>query len=118
MQNRKIIYIGYETTEEKIDESTGLPTGIWDPTIVEKRYQAIITSHRWKLDNGASNMTTNSSYVCGNVISVLADSFIHQNVGQMTYVKMDGVKWCIASIDIAEPRINITLGSQFMKAEE
>ena len=102
--NRVIIKLGFSYTRDD-------GHGVWKQVNTEKVYKAEITSHKWYLNREKD--TPNVSYKTGESFSVLMDSFLQENLGYITYVVLNGVKWDISSIDVQRPRVHITPGGMY-----
>ena len=95
--------IGYGVTEET-------RPGVYEPQIVEKEYYGDIVRNTRRLDNGGKvvddlniNMT----------LSIVADPFAYQNFHQIRYVVYMGSKWKVSSVEVAYPRLILTLGGVY-----
>ncbi len=88
--------------------STELSPGVWDDVITKKTYYAEVVrdARRW-----VTEQQVNDSLLINNRLSIIADSFAHANFSFMKYVKFEGVWWEISNIEIARPRLILTLGS-------
>ena len=97
--------VGFATTVES--ESS---PGDWVSTIVERGYygEVIRRKRSW---NANSNL--NDDITLSNEISILADPFAYQNLGEIRYVVWHGTKWRVTSIDVAHPRINLSIGGVY-----
>lgn len=88
-------------------ETTETSPGVFTDTVVPKRYYGDVErqGRRWeKSDSVNDDLTIN------NYISIVADSFALENIGSMKWVSIGGSKWKVSSVEIAYPRIKITLG--------
>lgn len=92
--------IGFAMTVER-------DPGIWVDTIVEKRCfgDVIKNSRRWETGD-----KVNDDLQVNNQISIVADSFCQAHLFQMKYITWFGTAWKVSTVDIAYPRIIITLG--------
>lgn len=66
-------------------------------------------TNRWESssDKISDDLTVNGK------ISVVADSFLYNNIGAMKYVVWMGVKWKIRSIEPLRPRLILTVGGMY-----
>lgn len=65
-------------------------------------------TNRWETsDKLSDDLTVNGK------ISVVADSFLYDNIGAMKYVVWMGVKWKIRSIEPLRPRLILTVGGVY-----
>lgn len=82
--------------------------GIWtDDEIVPFKYKGdvIRVGRRWEKGEGL-----NDDLIVNNYVSVIADSFMLENLHAMKWVEFSGSKWKVASVEVEYPRIKITLG--------
>lgn len=84
--------------------------GVWEPEEVSFPYYGDVISNtrRWR-----SEEKINDDILVTNKISILSDDFIRENLGFIKWVEFMGCKWKIDSIDIAYPRIVLTLGGVY-----
>lgn len=95
--------IGYAVTAET-------EPGIWEETIIERKYFGDMTSDRRKRQNSGE---VNDNINLANVISIIADPFAYQNCSNMAYVEIMGSKWKITDIEIQSPRLLLTVGGVY-----
>ncbi len=98
--------IGFVKTEESETKK-----GVCLPKEKEREYygDVIRNSRRWE----RSDMSLNDDIQVTNSLSIIADSYIKDNLGCMKYVVWNGVKWRIRSFDIEPPRITIEFGGLY-----
>lgn len=96
--------IGFVKTEERTPGSW-LPVEDTRPYIgdVERNYR------RWEPNNDS----VNDDIRMNNRISIVADSYLKENLGAMRFVVMNGVKWAITSFEIEWPRIVLEIGGVY-----
>ena len=97
--------IGYVKTLES-------SPGIWEETedlTPHYYYGDILTNNR----RCERNDKINENLVINNRISVLADPFAFENINAMKWIEFMGQKWKISSVDVAYPRIIISLGDVY-----
>lgn len=92
--------IGYVMTTET-------RPGIWDKVIIEKKYHGDLLSftRRWQ-----NNDQVNDDITISAQISVIADSYLLNNMHCIRYVKLNGVAWEVTSIVPQHPRLLLDLG--------
>lgn len=100
--------IGFSKLEEETIDGEG--TGVWEEKITEKQYYGDVTRNTIRY---SSTEKVNDDLEISNNLSIVADSFAYDNLGAMKYAVLNGVKWKITSIEIAQPRIILSLGSVF-----
>lgn len=88
--------------------------GIYEKVVAEKNYYGDVLQNfrKWR-----SSDKVNDDIVLTNKLSVIADSFMTENLGVMRYVVYLGQKWKIESAEIEYPRIVLTLGGLYNAAE-
>lgn len=91
-------------------KDTETAPGVWMPTTTERQYygDVIRLDRRWDQPTEVNDHLTLSEE-----ISIVADSYILENVNFIKYVVYLGVKWKINSITPAYPRIRLTLGGEY-----
>lgn len=77
---------------------------------IERTYRGEITRNvrRWESGEGV-----NDDLNISNNFSVVADSFSRQNLGNMAYIYYMGTRWKIKNIEIAYPRLYLTVGGLY-----
>jgi len=95
--------IGFVVTEETS------PSVYIEKQTEKKCYGEVISdSFRWQQGDKINN-----DLVINNAISIIADTFVHENIGAMRWVEYMGIKWKIDSIKINFPRLELNLGGQY-----
>lgn len=89
--------------------------GVWMPDIVERLYRGDLLTNIRRFDDAEK---VNNDVNVGNRVSIVADDFIMKNKHYIRYVVWEGQKWRVTSIDIAYPRIILTLGGLYNGDEE
>jgi hypothetical protein len=95
--------IGYRKTIET-------EPGIWEETIIEKEYYGDLTKNTSKSQLSGS---TNDDININNSISIVADPFACENFQHMAYVTFMNCKWKISNVEVAYPRILLSLGGLY-----
>lgn len=96
--------IGFSITTETIP-------GVWTNNFIEKTYRGDILSD-WRKSE-SSNNSTNDGLILNNKISIVSNNYILSNSKYMKYVTYLGEKWKITNVEVARPRLIITLGGLF-----
>lgn len=96
--------IGFVTTEERAPGSF-LPVETLRPYRgdIERNYR------RWE----SNSDSVNDDIRLDNQISIVADSYLKENLGAMRFVKINDVKWSIVSFEIRWPRIVLQVGGVY-----
>lgn len=94
--------IGFATTGET-------SPGIYEEVITEKLYRGDLQKIYKRSDGGApvDNITLQ------NQISIIADAFINNNFMNIRYVEYAGCKWKITSVEVATPRMILSIGGKY-----
>ena len=95
--------VGYAITEET-------SPGVWEPTIVERKYYGDVVKNRSSWQQGES---INDDINLTPDISIIADGFAYQNFSYIRYVEFMGAKWKVTSVSPERPRITLTLGGLY-----
>lgn len=97
--------IGFSVTSESIDEP-----GVYVNTITEKLYYGDVTRNYRQTENSGKYI---DDFNINNIISIVANDYAMENIGNIKYVWWKGVKWNIKSVDVQHPRLILTLGGIF-----
>jgi len=97
--------IGFSLESEDAAE-----TGIWAPTMTEKKYYGDILNDTRKWNE---NSKVNEDLNISNKFSIVANKFAVENIGYMLYVVWHGFKWKIITAEIQGPRIILYVGGQY-----
>ncbi len=91
-------------------ETVEIERGIWEEQTTEYPYYGELIRNRQKFQNsGGINDNINIS----NEISILADTHANQNFHAMRYVEFMGAKWKITDVEVAYPRLILTIGGVY-----
>lgn len=99
--------IGFALTEET-------KPGVWEEHIQEKEYYGEILqdTRRWQ-----SSEHLNDDIDISNRFSIISDPFISTNIHMLRYLTWMGVKWKITSIEVAYPRLVLSVGGVYNGGE-
>lgn len=96
--------VGYSVQEE-------IRPGVWaDEAIREVTYYGDVKSVRVRRSNAdkvADDVETTDE------IGIIADEYAYENFSHIKYVEYYGIKWCVTSVEVQRPRINLTLGGPY-----
>lgn len=95
--------IGYARTIET-------SPSVWEEQIVEHHH---IGDVRKSVSRYQKSETLNDNIEISNQISIVADTFARQNLGNMRYIWWRNSKWCITSIEEQPPRLILTIGGVY-----
>ena len=81
--------------------------GIWSDETVTRLYSGDVLQNvrRWQ-----QNDKVNEDLTISNRISIIADSYILDNLSYIKFVEYMGAKWKVTDISIERPRLTLTLG--------
>ena len=84
--------------------------GVWTDTIVEKNYtgDVVLDQRRWQ-----SADKENDDLNLDNSISIVADKYAYQHLGNMKYIVWDGIAWKIQSLSTNRPRVILQIGGVY-----
>lgn len=92
--------IGFTETKETAP-------GVYTNSVTPIPYYGDIERQGRRWEQGES---INDDLVVNNYVSILADDFAVENMGNMVWVEFLGSKWKIRSVEMEYPRIKLTLG--------
>lgn len=104
--------IGFLRTVEEDPENR---PGIWVEKLTKRKYYGDVLSNSRRWDQ---NGNLNDNLVINNRFSIVADSFVKNNIGAMKYVRWQGVNWKITNAEIQYPRIILTIGGEYHEPEQ
>jgi hypothetical protein len=96
-------HVGYGTPTETAP-------GVWEDKIVEAEYYGDVIRAAGKPE---PTDTLNQGISVGNSISVLADPYAFDHFLKIKYVRWAGVRWIVTNVEIASPRLILSLGSVY-----
>lgn len=95
--------VGYVIAEETA-------TDVWTETATERPYYGDVLTNNRRWDTGEG---VNDNIKITNRISVVADDYAYEHLGEIRYVYYLGKRWKVTSIDITRPRIVLSLGDLY-----
>ncbi|MCF0140624.1 MAG: hypothetical protein HUJ78_01160 [Mogibacterium sp.] len=81
--------------------------GVVIEEIIERTYYGDVTRNARRLETSGN---LNDDISLTNSISIVADPYANENFHNIRYVEWMGSKWKATNVDVAYPRLNITLG--------
>lgn len=92
--------IGFSVQEETLP-------GVWNEVVVEKEYYGDIynRSRKWQQSKDLIDDITIT-----NEITITTDPYIIENLTNIKYVVIEGIKWKISNITLSAPRLTLSLG--------
>lgn len=95
--------IGYVVTKET-------EPGIYEEVVVENEYYGDVLKDSRRLQERAK---VNDDITISNRISIIADPFANNHFHSMRYVEMMGTKWKITDVEVAFPRLILSIGGVY-----
>lgn len=95
--------IGYVVTKET-------EPGIYEEVVVENAYYGDVIKDSRRLQERAK---VNDDITISNRISIIADPFANNHFHSMRYVEMMGIKWKITDVEVAFPRLILSIGGVY-----
>lgn len=86
-------------------------SGVWSERIVEQEYYGDVLSNYFSARD--TSETTNDELALSNQISIVANKYAFENFQFMKYVVYMGVKWRINKVDVAHPRLILSIGGVY-----
>lgn len=84
--------------------------GVWEEQIRERTYCGDVIKRTTRMQNG-SNLNDNLDV--SNVMSIVADPYALEHLGNMRYITWMNSKWEISSVEYVHPRLNISIGGVY-----
>lgn len=94
--------IGYATLVEEPADS-----GVWVEQITEVSYFGDVVRNIRKLDTVEQ---LNNDISVNNSISIMADAYANEHFFAMRYVRWQGARWIVTTVDVEPPRLTLRLG--------
>ena len=84
--------------------------GIYEEVVVENAYYGDVLKDSRRLQERAK---VNDDITISNRISIIADPFANNHFHSMRYVEMMGTKWKITDVEVAFPRLILSIGGVY-----
>ena len=98
--------IGFIKTEEVYED--GVPIGDFETKTIERNYSGDILKN-YRRSNESTDKVIDDINI-DNQFSIVADSFMIENLSYLKYITYLGVKWKVTSVDIQYPRLILNVG--------
>lgn len=96
--------IGYVVT---VDDDT---TGICESSTVEKVAKGDVLTNHLRVTDGVN---INPDITITNRLSIVSEPFLLNNFQNIRYATWRGTKWAVESVEIALPRVILSLGGVY-----
>lgn len=96
--------IGFSITKET-------SPGVWSPKIITRKYRGDVTKNYYRRESNSNSINDNINV--NNFISVVADSFVYENLGVIRFVEWMGSLWNVTGIEVQRPRLILTIGGVY-----
>lgn len=84
--------------------------GVWVEGITEKSYQMDILRRNLRWQNSGN---LNDDLVISNEVSLIADPYAFEHLGNIKYVSFLNSKWKVTSIEVDAPRLKLSIGGVY-----
>lgn len=85
-------------------------SGVWKEVISERRYVCEVLQNIKRYETGDK---VNDDLTINNRFSILADAYARQNFFAMRYLVWMGTKWKVNTVEVAHPRLLLTVGGVY-----
>lgn len=93
---------------ESVEDPPG--SGIWRDLITEAHYQGDVVRNTRKLESGEA---VNDDISVANSISIVADEFAVEHFFNIKYVRWQGARWTVDTVESRPPRLILSLGKVY-----
>lgn len=83
---------------------------VWTSVDTPRHYYGDVVKNRVKIE---SRKEIISGITLSNNISIVADKYMKENLGYIKYVELNGIKWSVSDIEMAYPRIILSIGEVY-----
>ena len=90
--------------------NTEVEPGSFQDVITEHLYRGEVQKVYGRVETGDQ---INDNLNISNTISIIADPFAHENLFAIRYVIWMGTAWKVTSIDVARPRLVLSIGGVY-----
>lgn len=95
--------IGFESNQHE----DPIGSGIFVSGIVDKHYKGDLT---YESSKNLAGSGANDNLRLNQKLSIVADPYAYQNYTQIKYAKILSTRWKVESVELARPRLYLTLG--------
>lgn len=101
--------IGYAVTVETAP-------GVWEEQITERTYCGDVTRRTSRTQNNNSNL--NDDLEVSNTVSMVADPYALEHLGDIRYITFANSKWKVTSVEYNYPRLILSVGGVYNAKEQ
>ncbi len=91
-------------------ETTEMSPGVWEEVITERKYFGDVLQFTSRWENGQG---LNDDLNISNKISIVADPFAYEHFHNIRYAEWLGAKWKISNVEVAYPRLILSVGGVY-----
>lgn len=95
--------VGFAETREDVK-------GVWTEHITPRTYFGDIVRNTKRSENGEG---LNSNLNINNSISIVSDAYAQTHFFAIRYVKWQGVRWVVSSVEVQHPRLILSIGGVY-----
>ena len=100
--------VGYVTTQET-------SPGVWDEIIEPRMYSGdMINLSRAVRNSGGIN----DNVEIGMELSIVADPYAFSHFSNIRYVDYMGIKWKVRNVSVNYPRLQLSLGEEYVNGKD
>jgi len=85
--------------------------GVTLDNITEREYKGDVLRSNKNFNESSNGV--NDNLKLSNRVSIVADDFANQNASVIRYVILGGVRWKVTNIEVAVPRLILTVGEVY-----
>lgn len=90
--------------------TTDSGNSVFSEEVTERDYYGDIQRNYKRNENSGY---LNDNIVFSNTISIVADPYARENYAYIKYVKLNGVAWLVTSVEVAYPRLVLSIGGVY-----
>lgn len=94
--------VGFWTDEMEVNP------GVWRGVISERHYVGDVLRDNRRFQPSSDQQ--NDEFTVSNKISILSDMYAKQNWASIRYVRWNGVKFKVTSVEVGYPRLTLEIG--------
>lgn len=91
-------------------ETVEAAPGVWEDVITVKKYFGDVLRDTLQSDVGES---VNNDALISNSISIMANDYAFSHLKDIRFIKFEGERWVIDSIEVRRPRLILSMGGVY-----